>query len=464
MVSLALGRRFFHESNSLRFSTGKTADKVSPSKNAEGLSHDTIALTETRLTRLDFFIAGAYFHRHTFRIFMNLHPTSPVILTLLTLAMPAYAADVGSPFYGDAPDAHHPWAVHDRNRPQPELVTPGTFSTQAQPGKPPSDAVILFDGADLSKWEADEGQGVPTKWVIKNGAMECVPGSGYIRTKDKFGDCQLHVEWAAPTNVRGDSQGRGNSGVFLMGLVEVQVLDNYNNPTYADGFAGSVYGVNPPLANALRPPGEFQTYDIVFRRPIYKDGAALDPGRVTVFLNGVLVQDNTMLEGGTGHRVRSKPGPFPETGPLKLQDHGNPVRYRNIWYRPLPPRAIEGGTDGYLTTEATAAKRAAIAASIRADAEKLKNPSNPVPEMLRLAESLVYERDETASQRAGELANQYWATLQQLSPEKLAEKKDEVKHLRDVCVYLARCGVITEDADSKVQLEKLIQEKQWDKP
>jgi hypothetical protein len=394
---------------------------------------------------------------------MKLNPSLIIANALLSLAATANAANVGSPFYGDAPDEHHPWAVHDHNRSQPKLVTPGTFSSQDQPGKPPSDAVILFDGTDLSKWEADEGEGVPTKWVVKNGAMECVPGSGYIRTKEKFGDCQLHVEWAAPTKVQGESQGRGNSGVFLMGRVEIQVLDNYNNPTYADGFAASVYGVNPPLANALRPPGEFQTYDIVFRRPIYKDAKAIDPGYVTVFENGVLVQDHTMLEGGTGHMARSKPGPFPETGPLKLQDHGNPVRYRNVWYRPLPPRVVEGGTDGYLTTEATMAKRAEIAAMIRSDADKLKNPDNPLPEMLRLAESLVYEHNEDAAQRAHQLAMQYLADVQQLSPEKLAAKKDELKHLRDVSKYLARFDVLPDDAEPKVQLEQIVKDHNWDK-
>lgn len=142
--------------------------------------------------------------------------------------------------------------------------------------------MVLFDGSDLSKWEADNDKNEATKWVVKNGAMECVPGSGYIRTKDKFGDIQLHVEWAAPTKVEGDSQGRGNSGVFLMGMLEIQVLDNYNNPTYSDGTAGAAYGIMPPLVNALRPPGQFQNYDIIFRRPIYKDGVALDPGYVTV--------------------------------------------------------------------------------------------------------------------------------------------------------------------------------------
>jgi hypothetical protein len=394
---------------------------------------------------------------------MKLTSAITTTCTILTLTTSTYAANVGSPFYGDAPDDHHPWAIHDRNRPQPTLVTPGTFSTLEQPGKPPSDAIVPFDGTDLSKWEADEGNGVPTKWIVKDGAMECVPKSGYIRTKDKLGDIQLHVEWAAPTKAEGESQGRGNSGVFLMGLVEVQVLDNYNNPTYPDGFAGSVYGVNPPLANALQQPGKFQVYDIVFRRPIYKDGKQLDPGYVTVFENGVLVQDHTMLEGGTGHMSRSKPGPFPEAGPLKLQDHGNPVRYRNIWYRPLPRRAIEGGTDGYLTTEATMAKRQEIAASIRQDAEKLKNPSNPVPEMLRLAESLVYDNDADTVQRAQQLAGQYWAELEQLPPDKLAAKKDEVKYLRDVCKYLARFNVIPDDAEPKVKLEDLIKEHNWDK-
>jgi len=394
---------------------------------------------------------------------MKLPSTIITICTVLSFSTGVYAANVGSPFYGDAPDEHHPWAVHDRNRPQPKLITPGTFSTQEQPGKPPSDAIVLFDGTDLSKWEADEGNGVPTKWIVKDGAMECVPGSGYIRTKDKLGDIQLHVEWAAPTKAEGESQGRGNSGVFLMGLVEVQVLDNYNNPTYADGFAGSVYGVNPPLANALRPPGQFQIYDIVFRRPIYKNGEQLDPGYITVFENGVLVQDHTMLEGGTGHMARSKPGPFPEAGPLKLQDHGNPVRYRNVWYRPLPRRAIEGGTDGYLSTEATMAKRQEIAAMIRQDAEKLKDPSNPVPEMLRLAESLVYDNDADTVKRAQQLAGQYWADLLQLPPDKLAAKKDEVKHLRDICKYLARFNIIPDDAEPKVKLEELIKEHNWDK-
>jgi hypothetical protein len=396
-------------------------------------------------------------------LFMKLPVATAGFCTVLSLSVSLYAANVGSPFYGDPPDDHHPWCVHDRNRAQPAVVTPGTFSTLEQPGKPPSDAIILFDGTDLSKWEADEGTGVPTKWIVKDGAMECVPKSGQIRTKDNLGDIQLHIEWAAPAKVQGDSQGRGNSGVFLMGLVEVQVLDNYNNPTYPDGFAGSVYSVNPPMANMLQPPGQFQVYDIVFRRPIYKDGKQLDPGYITVFENGVLVQDHTMLEGATGHMGRSKPGPFPDAGPLKLQDHGNPVRFRNVWYRPLPRRAIEGGTDGYLTTEATTAKRAEIAAMIRKDAEKLKDASNPLPEMYRLAESLVYENDSDTLEKVSQLAGQYWTDLEQLPPDKLAAKKDEVKHLRDVAKYLVRCKVIPADAEQLSTLDDFIKEHNWDK-
>lgn len=381
----------------------------------------------------------------------------------VSLASGGVASAVGPVFYGDAPDDHHPWAVHDRNRPQPPVVTPGTFSSQEEPGKPPSDAIVLFDGADLSQWEADTPDPEQAKWVVRDGAMECVPGSGYIRTKQKFGDIQLHVEWAAPLKVQGDSQGRGNSGVFLMGIMEIQVLDNYDNPTYADGMAGAVYDVMPPMANALRPPGQFQVYDIIFRRPIYKDGLAIDPGYVTVFENGVVVQDHTPIEGSTSHMVRSKPGPFPDTAPLKFQDHGNPVRYRNVWCRPLPPRTVEGGTDGYLTTEATMAKRGEIAASIRHNAAKLPSVDNPLPAMYLWMESLVYEKNPTAAERAGQLAERYVASLKALPPEKLAVKKDEVLHLRDVFNFLIRFHAIPETFGPKLEVGQIINAQGWDK-
>ena len=386
------------------------------------------------------------------------------IFAVTFIALTAHGAtNTGTPFSGDAPDKHHPWAVHDRNRPQPLRVEPGTFSTASQPGKPPSDAIVLFDGtaASLAKWESDPKPGqpaAPTKWIVKDGALECVPKSGYIRTKEEFGDCQLHIEWAAPTKVEGNSQGRGNSGVFLMGLAEVQVLDNYNNATYADGFAGSVYGINPPLANALRAPGEFQVYDIVFRRPILKDGKVIDPGHITVFCNGVIVQDATPLEGPGGHMKRSVPVAFPAKGPLKLQDHGNPVRFRNIWYRPLPPRAVEGGTDGILTAEATTAKRANIAADLRADAAKLTGTAH----MLRLAEALTYERDAATAAKVDTLATTYVAEVKALSGAALEAKKNEAQSVRRTLAYLGKHAIVPTTYAPRVTLDQIAKANEWD--
>ncbi|MEK7678053.1 MAG: DUF1080 domain-containing protein [Verrucomicrobiota bacterium] len=392
---------------------------------------------------------------------MKITSALATISAFLSLAAAGQAASSGPRFYGDAPDDHHPWAVHDGNRPQPKIVTPGTFSSPEQPGKPPSDAIVLFDGTDLSKWESSNGS--PAKWLVTNGVMQVAPGSGEIRTKDKFADCQLHIEWAAPQEVKGDSQGRGNSGIFLMGLLEIQVLDSYNNVTYADGHAGAYYGISPPMANAVRPPGVFQVYDIVFRRPIYKDGKPVDPGYVTVFVNGVLVQDHTMLEGPGTHMTRTKAGPFPAKGPISLQDHGNTMRFRNIWYRELPPRATDGGTDGFLTTEATLAKRKEIAASIRQDASKLKNAGDPLPEMLRLMESLVYEKEEAAMQKAEQMAVQYVDSLKKLPAEKLGSKRDEVRNMRNTFRYLAKSKIIPDSFDPKVALEQIIKDQGWDK-
>ena len=169
------------------------------------------------------------------------------------------------------------WLAHDRTRPQPVVIEPATPSTQEQAGKAPSDATVLFDGKDLSQWAA--WTAAPRKWIVKDGYMECVKGSGYVRTLRNFGDCQLHVEWAAPVKAEGSSQGRGNSGVFLMDRYEVQVLDSYDNQTYADGQAGSVYGQYPPLVNACRQPGEWQIYDIIYTAPRFEgDGKLLSPG------------------------------------------------------------------------------------------------------------------------------------------------------------------------------------------
>lgn len=395
---------------------------------------------------------------------MKFLPIALVVSPLFCSPSAWSAASTGTPFYGDAPDAHHPWAIHDRNRPQPARVEPGTFSSATQPGQPPSDAIVLFDGteASLAKWESDvkETPAPATKWIVKDGAMECVPKSGQIRTKAGIGDCQLHVEWAAPKNVQGDSQGRGNSGIFLMGLCEVQVLDNYNNPTYADGFAASVYGVNPPLANALRPPGEFQMIDIVFRRPIYQNGKVVDPGYVTVFCNGVLVQDHTPLEGPTGHMKRSTPGPFPAKGPLKLQDHGNPVRFRNIWYRELPPRTVEGGTEGYLTAEATTAKRREIASGLRAEAATVKGKSPA--EMLRLAESLVYEKDSATLASVEAMAGRYVGEVAALAADQQDRRKEEILSVLRAFKYLAKFQVVPASFAPIAALDRIEKARGWD--
>jgi hypothetical protein len=227
------------------------------------------------------------------------------------------------------------WLGHDRERPLPAVVTPGTPSTQEQPGKAPSDATVLFDGKDASAWRATDGG--PTKWVVKDGALECVPGSGYVYTQQAFGDCQLHVEWAAPTPPKGDSQGRGNSGVFFgFGRYEVQVLDSYQNKTYADGSAASVYGQYPPLVNASLAPGQWQTYDIIWTAPRFNEkGELKSKARLTVIHNDVLVQNNVELTGPTGWIGRAAYEAHPERLPIGFQDHGNPVRYRNVWVREL---------------------------------------------------------------------------------------------------------------------------------
>jgi hypothetical protein len=226
------------------------------------------------------------------------------------------------------------WKIHDLTRPVPPVVDPGSASTQDSPGHPPSDAVVLFDGTDLSKWQHKDG--TPAKWKVESGYAEVVAKTGYIYTKQSFGDCQLHVEFREPTPPHGESQERGNSGVFLMGLYEVQVLDSYENKTYADGQASALYGQYPPLVNASRLPGQWQWYDIVFHGPRFDaDGKLLRPARVTVFHNGVFVQDNVELTGPTANGQRPPYKAGPDKLPLALQDHGNPVRYRNIWIREL---------------------------------------------------------------------------------------------------------------------------------
>lgn len=224
------------------------------------------------------------------------------------------------------------WRVHDGARPQPPIVTSGaTFSHLAPP---PSDAIVLFDGTDLSKWQLGDGSRAP--WKVENGYMEVAPKSGSIRTKDRFADFQLHLEFATPEKVEGSSQGRGNSGVLMNGIYEVQVLDNWENPTYPDGQVGGLYGQTPPLANASKPPGAWQSYDIIFESPRWDaDGKLTKKAHMTVIHNGAVIHHRTELHGGTTHRNIVAYGKPQKEGPIELYEHGNPVRFRNIWIRPL---------------------------------------------------------------------------------------------------------------------------------
>ncbi len=209
------------------------------------------------------------------------------------------------------------------------VVTPGKTAADA-----PSDAIVLFDGRQLNAWESEKGG--PATWNISDGAATVNPGTGGIKTKKGFGSCQLHIEWRTPSVVKGEGQGRGNSGVFFMGQYEVQVLDNYNNKTYSNGQAGSIYKQHIPLANVCRPPGEWQTYDILFSAPeFYEDGRVRAAARVTVFQNGVLVQNNVAIWGITQYRGVPDYVKHADKLPIMLQDHGDLVSYRNIWIREI---------------------------------------------------------------------------------------------------------------------------------
>ncbi len=254
---------------------------------------------------------------------------------VLALGCLAYAADTvhrtGTPIG---------WRQHELKRTRPPVIDPGP----AHPSVPaPRDAVVLFDGTNLDGWQSASGG--QADWTVADGAMTVKPGAGAIRTKKEFGDCQLHVEWASPKPVRGKGQDRGNSGIFFMGMFEVQVLDSYKADTYADGQAGAIYGQFPPIFNASLPPGEWQTYDIAFRRTRFDEtGKLLEPARLTVIHNGVVVQNNEELLGQTNW-LRYMPFEPGEKGPIELQDHSHPVKFRNMWLRELPGRPLPTPAD-----------------------------------------------------------------------------------------------------------------------
>lgn len=241
---------------------------------------------------------------------------------LLALLLPLAATTTFAQRNGD-PKLTETW------EPKAPIVTPGKTAADA-----PSDAIVLFDGKDLQQWESDKGG--PAPWTVGDGAMTVKPQTGGIRTRQGFGDCQLHIEWRTPAVVKGEGQMRGNSGIFFMGRYELQVLDSYNNTTYSNGQAGSIYKQHIPMANASRPPGEWQSYDVIFTAPrFYEDGRVKSPARITVFHNGVLVQNNVEIWGQTQFIGIANYEKHADKAPLGLQDHGDLVSFRNIWIRPL---------------------------------------------------------------------------------------------------------------------------------
>jgi hypothetical protein len=245
-----------------------------------------------------------------------------LVRSLVLLAMTAGGA-------GAQPSTE--WAIHAKDRPLPAVVAPGN---DGLPVKAPADAVVLFDGKDLSKWVHANGNAAG--WTIGDGWFEVKAGAGNLLTRDSFGDAHLHVEWMAPTPVKGEGQNRGNSGVYVLNRYEIQVLDSHNNVTYPDGQAAAIYGQYPPSVNASRPPGEWQSYDIIYRGPRWDSSGRLTrPATITVTHNGIKVQDNVTLSGPTGHYSRPPYEVHPERGQILLQDHGDPVRFRNIWIREL---------------------------------------------------------------------------------------------------------------------------------
>ena len=309
---------------------------------------------------------------------------------VFSLAAAAALAVLAEPS-GDRPDATHAWAVHDVNRPDPVKVTvPGNGI--------PSDAIVLFDGTAESvrkNWRG--GNGAATKWTVKDGLFVCTPGSGAAATAEKFADCQIHVEWKTPVD---DVEGWGNSGVILMGRYEIQILDSsaivpskspWKPANYADGQAGAVYGQNPPIVNPCRKPGEWQSYDIVFHPPLWEGKRLVDPGSVTVFFNGVLVQDDWPFQGTTGWCRRIKTHATDREGPLCLQDHGHPVPFRNIWIRRIPSRFADTVNGSVGTKQGDVA---ALRHKLAAQSLGFANATDDAAErFIRLWESYCYEPD-----------------------------------------------------------------------
>lgn len=379
-----------------------------------------------------------------------MHNNAMVGYSLLFAASALVPGTLFAGLYGDIPNATHAWAVHDTNRPKPSRVTVDEKGV-------PSDAIVLFDGTKES-FEKNwcDGKGGPAKWIVNDdGTFSCGTGFkfGECRTREEFGDCQLHIEYKHPadiTSIGGGAQMRGNSGVFLMGSkygYEVQVLESYftckeldGKPgfvqNYADGQAGAVYAENPPLVNPQRKPGEWQVYDIVFHQPVWKGSQLTHPGSITVFFNGVLVQDHWEMEGQTTHCHRRPLAPHPAKGPLSLQDHGCPVSFRNIWLRPLASRWDNlTHSDMSADPEKVMAERRATAAKLYA---KIADPKAATADNVKALAEVVSYADEGAY--AADFRNALEAYRAKPGDEK------EIKSVNDALNVLIRGKVIPESA------------------
>ena len=392
---------------------------------------------------------------------------------MTTLATIAVLAAI----YGDLPDAKHAWSVHDWNRPKPAKVEPGAYTKAGAP----SDAVVLFDGTRES-FEAHwcDKKGKPSKWKLGGeGDFYCEAGwvnGGAIRTRDEFGDCQLHIEYRHEPDVTDLGRGpqmRGNSGVFLMQNYEVQVLESYYTSremegkpgfvdNYTDGQAGAVYAENPPMVNPARKPGEWQTYDIVFHQPVWRGGNLVHPGSVTVFFNGVLVQDHWEMEGLTTHKNRRPLAPHARKAPLELQDHGCVVHYRNIWYRPLPSR-WDNLTHSAMSADVdeVAALRRKTAAALFA---KIPKPVEPTIEnMQAVAEVIGYWREGEYDKAWKEIAEAMHSKLDAASDAELAAQKADLLKLRSSLDVLVKAGVVPQSCGTRKRINAIALRLGWEK-
>ena len=382
------------------------------------------------------------------------------------------AAPLLAGLYGDTPDAKHAWAVHDWNRPKPVKVEVGANGV-------PSDAIVLFDGTKESlekNWR--DGMGNPTKWSYSaDGYFYTVPdwkNGGAIFTREEFGDCQLHLEYRHDPKRLFTNKGpqmRGNSGVFLMNNYEIQVLESYYTSreldgkegfvdNYADGQAGSVYAENPPAVNPARKPGEWQVYDIVFHQPVWDGDKLLHPGSVTVFFNGVLVQDHWEMEGLTTHCRRRPLAPHAKKGPLQLQDHGCVVQFRNIWYRPIPSR-WDNKTHSAMSADTVEVMklRGETAAKLFAKVD-MSNPGS-AKTVQDLLEVVSYSKDAKYLDALRTSCDAFKARIEGLDDSGLNAVRGEVTGVATALEVLRRNNVFEKDCDFCTFVKGICQKKGW---